>query len=212
MRMLNWLLNIYNFLKSLIFKVISIQIFSNVGNRDIYIKYIIVKIIKFYISMCNKLPFMGKKMSNSLNKILENNDEKYKLVQMEIIQNNSNRKIIFENNNLSEIIDKIENVNYDVNDYIMNKKCIISEINLVKENNKIPLKKIFDQYSDRTKLFDHKIKNILTLNGVQYNETDTLEIKYINFPKREQKFYNFMNIINWHIFDIYNLKEDSVLN
>lgn len=199
-----WYLYLYNYLETLLFKVSSIEKYENNKMHSIYINFIIIKIIRYI----ENIKYFGHITTFIIKLIININYDKYNLVQVKIKQNNVYKQIIIENSNMNEIIYKINNICDNMNDNIMNNKYIITEINLLNDiNNSIPLKKILDLYLDKNRLFEQKIKYILTFNNILYNSSNFIIIKYFKHLKKEQKIYKLMNILDWHIYDIYNLKE-----
>ena len=152
----------------------------------------------------NYIPIYGKCINDYCKKIINNN--KNSLIKIETYEKGNIRDIIFHNKNMLQIVNTINHLKHDINETIMNKKYIISDIVLIDNLNQttISLKKLLDHYSDKSKKYDHQIKNLLNLKKIQHSENYTLQIKYIYLLKYNIKTYILKDIYDWHICDIYN--------
>lgn len=199
----NYMIYTCNKIKSIFFKIIDIQIFD-VTEKTNYYQYIFLQMIILFNNIIRVIPYFGSHIINILNKV-NINKKKYNIVHFNIFKNNLIKKVIMENDYLENMINKAYNLQIDVNDYIMNKKHIITDINICGSKRKISVKNILDDYSDKNKNFDHSIKNILLFSNIDFYDDDVFEIKYIEFPKKKTKLYYLNDILKWHICDVYNL-------
>lgn len=206
LRIINLILNIFNFIKSIFFKVTKIYTlnFDTNKQQNIYSKYILCKVFIICISFCSKIPLFGKYMDKIGSSFINIYDSKHDLMKIEIFINGVFKDIIYENVNIRDVIKKINKMVYDINDSIMNKKFIVTDIEL-DTNYKLSLKKLFDHYSDKSKKYDHSIKNILLLKNINHTENDLITIKYLQMLKYKEIKYKLGDVYNNHICDIYNL-------
>lgn len=114
-----------------------LEVSSN--NKSITFNYFLAKIIPFYFYFFE--------------------DIKYSLVKIHIHKNLS-RHIIFKNISLSELIKKIKDVKISPNDFIMEKKYLIT--NIYADDKVIDIGKYADAYSKH----DHTIENIFKVENI----------------------------------------------
>lgn len=205
MKLLNWILTTYIYIKSVFFKVLKIYTITESGEKKcLYNKYLLAKIYIHMYNYFNYIPIYGKCINDYCKKIINNN--KNSLIKIETYEKGNIRDIIFHNKNMLQIVNTINHLKHDINETIMNKKYIISDIVLIDNLNQttISLKKLLDHYSDKSKKYDHQIKNLLNLKKIQHSENYTLQIKYIYLLKYNIKTYILKDIYDWHICDIYN--------
>ena len=138
--------------------------------------------------------------------IINEHDVVYKIIKAEVNIDGVRRDIILKNISIYGLIKKIFSAKHDINDLIMYKKHIITDITLKNKNRTVSIKKLFDHYSDKSKFFDHYVYLLLNLKNIDFNlENDKIEIKYLCTLKPEVKEHNLKDVYKLHISDIYDV-------
>lgn len=206
-------------IKSFFIKVNSIYTIDISNNKqvNIYYWYLLYKLIEKIKNMTKYLLFSNIKVvvNKYLEKILTIMNFKSPLITLEVTDGKIKRNLIYENKYFNEVMNDILSIEFDINELLLNKKCLVKDINLIKTElinneeivNKYSIKKIIEKYSDRSKKYTcHTLKNILLINNIYYDNNSELEIEYFKIPvgkvvKKELLKYK----VNSHITEIYDL-------
>lgn len=199
-------LYIKNTIRTYLFNVIKIYSINSGKKYNLYTKYVLYKFIYNYALSLNNIYLIGPYMRNNIIHLLKTWDNNISLIKLELFKNNSSKDIIFENLKMLDVIGKLNNIDHDINDNIMAKKCIITDVSLQNKDGKCSIKNIIEHYSDKSKKYDHTIKNILMIKNINHTMDDTIEIRYIHNLKRQHQKYILRDIYNDHICDLYNIK------
>lgn len=174
----NSIFNIYYYVWSIFFTIVKIYGIKNNNKYNLYTEYLLLKFLLLF----------GIKINTTT----------YDYIKIELY-NDITRNILCSNANLYNVIIDINKIKYDINELTMNKKCITTNISL----NDISIKDLIEHYSDKSKIFNHTIKNLLSYKNITYNENnDELIITYFQGKKNIKKLF-LKNIINIHISDLY---------
>lgn len=184
-----YLYKMINWLKRLFMKVMSIKTITNNTIKSIYLRYIMVKLLSW-------LPYINK------SRVMNYMDPSLSIVDV-VIEDKSSRKIILENKNLRETMEIIKNETFDVNELIMTKKYIVTDIVLTNGDETVSIKKELDEYADNNKKYEsHTVKNILLVKNIQIPDGAKIEVRYLQFINKRKKQIDDMNT---HIADVYNI-------
>lgn len=182
-----YICKIYAYLWSLLFVVVKIYRIDTLNNtkHNLYYYYLLERI------MC----VFGISLSTV----------KHNIIKAEIYKDGITRDVIWQNTSLCEIVDKINDVIFDINETTMNKKVIVLNIGLRHTTGEyVNLKSLIDHYSDNSKLHSHTIQTLLKLKNIQWCDSDELIIEYIKLRKQTKK-YPINTIIDKHIADFYDI-------
>src|SRR5438132_670118 len=128
-KLYNLFFNFYYYIWSLLFTVVKIYGVKDGERKNLYWQYIMAKIL-------------GIK------------SDTYDVIKMETY-NGITRNIIWDSATVNDVVDGMSNIKYDVNELIMHKNCIVLDIFL----NGLSIKDLVEHYADRSKVFNHNIRN-----------------------------------------------------
>lgn len=175
------------------------KILNNINNTYRYIRSCLIRVNKIYA-------INGSKKENLYLEYLKANmrmcvtDKKYKLVKVEIMNHEYVRDLVFANITMSELIDLIYKVKFDANELLLQKKYIVTDIKL---NSYGTVKKIFDHYADRSKIYNHSLRNMFLLKNIPWNDDDVIEVNYLKINGKHTNKFNISDVIDRHISELY---------
>jgi hypothetical protein len=165
----------------------------NNTNYNIYLQYLFVKFLLF-LQQIPVIKYIIYCPLHYLNKT-------YHTIKLKLIDNITDYNIILHNINLVNICDFVNKFHFDINEKIMHHKSIIIDI----KHNNTSIKKLLDSYADKSKKYNHTIKNILQLKKIKVNDNDIITVSYLHFCKKNQIDYKINDVIDKHISDVYKL-------
>ncbi len=196
--------NYFNF-KSKIFFIDNIS-----DNKHTNTKYLLFKFYFFYYALTffQLLPIF---IYNYTKSIIDNlNDHHHTLIKIKITNGKLTRNLIFKNMKFHTLINHVKHIDvhqpklFDENEMMMVKKVPVLDIYYKDQDEKVSIKSIISQYTDKSKNYlDHTIQNIMELEKISINE-NKIFVTFLKIGKKIEKEYN-LEETEYHISDIFEL-------
>jgi hypothetical protein len=196
-------------IKTILYRINKIYYIKNNKKNNLYQKYIYYKCILFIKNIFNKIPKINNYTNTYFSNLLTKCNKQYNLVKVEVISKESKRDLFFVNKSFDYIVNRLDEVDFDINELLLHQNCIITDISLIYKNDEktISIKQLIEHYPDRSKKYEcHTLRNILEFKKIKYDDSVQLEIKYIKLPfGKKIKTYELKDKLDNHLSDLFNI-------